>query len=240
MLPILCGECHRSAASAAPAGFQWQWLQANLPPGVAEANVPEMVVKRRLGTESARNRQLLVEAAERLMVEEGAAAITSRKVAEKAGLKMPLVYYYFHTMDDLIVEVMREHAARRLKGFVRALAAKDPFKALWEMNRDRSFANFNTELLALANQRERVRAELVTRAREFRALQIEAVDRLLAERGVDREQVPAGAIVTIIGALTRAMAQDRAYGVDDGYDEAVALVHKALEWLAAKEATSKQ
>jgi AcrR family transcriptional regulator len=188
--------------------------------------------QRRLGTENAKNRVLLIEATEHLLCEEGYVAITARKVAEKAGLKLPLVYYYFETMDELILEVVRKNTAKRLKRFVRALASPEPLRAIWELARDHTSAISTTELIALANHRESIRTEVVVIAREFRALQTEAVDRLLAAKGVDREAYPAAGIVTIVTALTRAMAQDSALGVADGYAEAVSLIERGVEFLS--------
>jgi AcrR family transcriptional regulator len=187
--------------------------------------------QRRLGTESAKNRALLIEAAERLLSEEGYVAITARKVANKAGLKLPLVYYYFKTMDDLILEVARKNTAKRLKRFVRALATPEPLRAIWELSRDHTSAISTTEVLALANHRESIRTEVVAAARQFRALQIEAVDQLLTAKGVDKSLYPAAGIVTIVTALTRAMAQDSAIGAADGYAEAVSLIERGIDLL---------
>ncbi|MCK9563595.1 MAG: TetR/AcrR family transcriptional regulator [Bacteroidales bacterium] len=198
-----------------------------------------MKSQRRLGNESARNRAILIEAAEQLLCEEGYGAITARKVANKAGLKMPLVYYYFETMDDLIKEVIRKNAARRLKRFVRALASASPLQALWKLNRDHSSAISATELIALANHREAIRTEAVAAAKQFRTLQIEAVDRLFAEKGVDRDVCPPAAIVAMVTALTRAMAQDTALGVTEGYAEAIDLIERGLALLAGNPAPSK-
>jgi AcrR family transcriptional regulator len=185
-----------------------------------------------MGVETAENRNRLIEAAADLMVEEGYAALTARKVAKQAGLKVQLVYYYFKDMDDLILAVVKRNSSKRLKKFVRILAGPDPLRAIWIMNRDSTSAISTTELLALANHRESIRNEVVKTAREFRHLQIEAVEQLLEEYGVSREVVPAGGIVTIVAGLSRAMAQDNALGVDEGYEEAVALVERGLDWLA--------
>ena len=46
------------------------------------------------------------------MRDEGYAAVTSRRVAEQAGLKPQLVHYYFRTMDDLFLEMFRRGADR--------------------------------------------------------------------------------------------------------------------------------
>lgn len=193
-----------------------------------------MKAKRRMGVETAENRSRLIDAAADLMVEEGYAAVTARQVAKKAGLKVQLVYYYFKDMDDLILAVVKRNSSKRLKKFVRILAGSDPLRAIWIMHRDSTSAISTTELLALANHRESIRSEVVKTAREFRHLQIEALEQLLGEYGVDTEEIPAAAIVTIVAALSRAMAQDCALGVDEGYTEAVELVERCLDWLAQK------
>ncbi|WP_167854687.1 TetR/AcrR family transcriptional regulator [Mangrovimicrobium sediminis] len=184
--------------------------------------------QRRIGKESAENRTALIDATERLLRDEGYIAITARNVAEAAGLKTPLVYYYFETMDDLILEVIRKSSARRLKLFVEALGAEDPLKALWELHRDHTAGISATELIALANHRESIRAEAVASARNFRTLQIEAVEQQLKSRGLDAETYPAAGIVTIVAALARAMAQDAVLDVNEGYDEAMRLVESAI------------
>ena len=45
------------------------------------------------------------------MLEEGYAAVTSRRVAAKANLKPQLVHYYFRTMDDLFLAIHRRRVA---------------------------------------------------------------------------------------------------------------------------------
>ena len=62
-----------------------------------------VALARRFGLENSKTRTHLLDAAEQLMREEGYAAVTSRRVAAKAGLKPQLVHYYFRTMDDLFI-----------------------------------------------------------------------------------------------------------------------------------------
>ena len=78
---------------------------------------------RRIGAEDSKTRAQLLDAAEQLLLEEGYAAVTSRRVAAKAGLKPQLVHYYFRTMDDLFLEVFRRRAEENLARFERAVAA---------------------------------------------------------------------------------------------------------------------
>src|SRR6478752_9671232 len=93
-----------------------------------------MVSPRRLGTEDSKTRGQLLDAAEALMVEEGYAAVTSRRVAAKAGLKPQLVHYYFRAMDDLYLEVFRRRADENLARYERAVAADGSLRTLWQMN----------------------------------------------------------------------------------------------------------
>ena len=65
---------------------------------------------RRMGTKESQTRAQLLDAAERLMLEDGYAAVTSRRVGQKAGISSQLVHYYFATMDDLFLEVFRRRA----------------------------------------------------------------------------------------------------------------------------------
>lgn len=69
-----------------------------------------MASARRIGAPDAKNRIVLLDAAEQLMIEEGYVAVTSRRVAERAGLKPQLVHYYFRTMDDLFLAVFVRRA----------------------------------------------------------------------------------------------------------------------------------
>lgn len=188
--------------------------------------------QRRLGSESAKNRGLLIEATERLLIEEGYPAVTARKVASKAGLKVQLVYYYFQTMDDLILAVVQKNTAKRLERFEQALAAAEPLRAIWELNSDPPSAIPAAELIAMASHREAIRTEIIASSSHFRTLQIEAVAQLLKAKGVDLEKYPAAGIVTIVAALARAMVQDCALGTSEGYEEAVMLVERGLAFLS--------
>ena len=91
---------------------------------------------RRLGAETSKSRAALLDAAERLMLQEGYAAVTSRRVAASAGLKPQLVHYYFRTMDDLFLALFRRRAEQGLERQAQALASPQPLWALWDLSRD--------------------------------------------------------------------------------------------------------
>src|SRR5687768_11120409 len=83
----------------------------------------DMASPRRIGASDAKNRTVLLDAAEKLLLDEGYAAVTSRRVASAAGLKPQLVHYYFRAMDDLFIEVFRRRAEEGLARHAEALSA---------------------------------------------------------------------------------------------------------------------
>jgi AcrR family transcriptional regulator len=183
---------------------------------------------RRIGAEDSSTRAQLVDAAERLMLEEGYAAVTSRKVAAAAGLKPQLVHYYFRTMDDLYVEVFRRGAEANLARFERALAADSSLHNIWKLNNDPRGAALTIEFAALANHRKEIRAEIARYAERFRAAQLDALRDALAGAGVPEEQMPAIAALLLMTGLTQVLALERMLGMSTGHDETRRFVEDAV------------
>src|ERR1700759_5710572 len=77
-------------------------------------------------------RLALIQATAQVMLEEGYAAATTRRVAAKAGVKPALVHYYFPSMDDLFLAVFRRGAAGYLESQQKALASDRPLHAFWD------------------------------------------------------------------------------------------------------------
>ena len=173
-------------------------------------------------------RQRLIEATARVMREEGYAAATSRRVAAEAGVKQALVYYYFPTMDDLFVEVLRAGAEVSLAEMRSALTADDPLRTLWVINSDSRRTGLNTEFMALANHRKVIRAELAAYAERVRDIETAAVTVVLRANGVDIEAYPPVAISMLIAQTARSLCNEGAVGVTRGHDELRALVERQM------------
>ena len=176
-------------------------------------------------------RQRLIEATARVMRDEGYAAATSRRVAAEAGVKQALVYYYFPTMDDLFVEVLRAGAEVSLAEMRSALTADDPLRTLWVINSDSRRTGLNTEFMALANHRKVIRAELAVYAERVRDIGTAAVTVVLRANGVDIEAYPPVAISMLIAQTARSLCNEGAVGVTRGHDELRALVERQMSLL---------
>jgi len=190
-----------------------------------------MTSARRIGAPDAKNRGLLLDAAEQLMVEEGYAAVTSRRLANKAGLKPQLVHYYFRTMEELFVAVFRRRAEEGLQVQARALQSPQPLWAIWRFGTDPDFTRISMEFMALANHRKEMRAEIAYYAERFRKEQHQAVTAALQRYGVDSQEMPAVVFTVLMTSLSRFLVLEQAIGVSGGHAETLELVEDYLRRL---------
>ncbi len=186
---------------------------------------------RRFGLENSESRAALLDAAEQLMREEGYAAVTSRAVAARAGLKPQLVHYYFRTMDELFLALLRSRAEQNTERVKRALTGSDPLRAIWELSSDAEVATLAAEFVALANHRKTIQAEIARHTDEFRRAQTEVLSKVLEESGVDPKVWPLPAIVFLLEAAARVLVMDSALGISTGHAEMTVFVEKHLSLL---------
>ncbi len=175
--------------------------------------------KRRIGAENSATRTAILEATELVLVEEGYAAASTRRVAARAGLKPSLVHYYFPTTDDLLVAVYRRSAEWASEELEKALADPDPLLALWHYTLDTTRTALMIEFIAMAAHREPLKAAIAEHAGQTQALQIAAVERALGERA---KVIPPVVLVTVISALGRSLVMESGIGAGKGHGEAIA------------------
>jgi AcrR family transcriptional regulator len=185
---------------------------------------------RRLGAPNAKNRTVLIDAAERLMLEEGYAAVTTRRVAAMAGLKHQLVHYYFRTMDDLFLAVFRRRGEEGLEVQARALASEQPLRALWEFSTDPASTALTMEFTGLANHRKAIKTEIACYAERFRAAQMEALPGILERHGHSGEYSPA-VLAVLLTSVSRVVILEQALGMSLGHTETLAFVERLLNEL---------
>ncbi len=183
---------------------------------------------RRIGAEDSKSRSQLLDAAELLLLEEGYAAVTSRRVAARAGLKPQLVHYYFRTMDDLFLEVFRRRAEENVARVERVIATDGSLRTLWQLNADLRGARFNIEFVALANHRKAIRTEIARYAERFRAAQLEAVTTSLRTMGVTEHELPPIVALLMMTGLSQVLALEDALGVTAGHDTTRSFIERTI------------
>jgi len=182
--------------------------------------VTEGVRRRRIdGGGESETRDALVRATAQIMLEEGYAAATSRRVAARAGIRPPLVHYYFPTMDDLYLAVFREGAEANLKRLKAALADQQPMRAVLQLHSDPKGTALQMEFMALSNHRKAIRSEIAAYGLRFREIETAAFAMLLGARGIDPHDLPAVAVSVAVTCVTRTLVMETELGITGGHDQ---------------------
>jgi len=181
-----------------------------------------------MGTENSKTRATLLDITERLMLEEGYAAVGVRRVAREAGVAPALVLYYFRALDDLFLAVLARNAEREFERLTRALSTDHPLRDVLAYSSDPAGAAMTMEFVALANHRKAIRSQIANYAERFRNYQIEVLTKRLAEHGIDAEKTSLAAVLVLITSTARNSALEKALGITTGHAEAFELIEGYL------------
>jgi len=187
-----------------------------------------MPPRRRSTAESSETRSGLLDAAERLMLEEGYAAVTARRVAAEAGVNVALVYYYFASMDALFIALFRRGADRSLTAQLEVLRSPQPLWGLWELTHHQTSTALTLEFIALANHRKAIRAEIAGYSKKFRTMQLETMSAILDGYGLDPDTWPPASVILVMWGVSQYLLIEQAFDLDTGHAETVALIEKHI------------
>ena len=167
-----------------------------------------MATPTRAGKRDTGMRDKILDATAEIMLNEGYAAATSRRVAEQVGVQRAAVYYYFPTMDELFLAVLRRGTEATLASQLRALSSERPLHALWDLTIDPRGAGLLMEFMALGNHRKEIRAELAAGAEKFREAQVAALTYMLRPQ-TERATLPPEVVSVLIAAIGRLVVLNR-------------------------------
>lgn len=191
---------------------------------------PSRPPARRIAGPNAKNRAVLCDAVERIVLTEGSAAVTSRRVAAEAGLKPQLVHYYFASMDDLLVATFERMSEEGLAHQADARGRRFPVRAMWATLSDRRGTSLLVEFVALAAHRPALREAITAQALRFRRMLVEAI----AGAGAARGRAVTGAddpeaLAVFLTAAAEIMAMERSLGLTMGHDAVRASIETLLD-----------
>ena len=181
----------------------------------------------------------LRDATERLLVSEGHARLSTRRVAQEAQVNHGLVHYYFGSMEELLMQVLERFTGALIER-QRAMYTTDaPFiekwREAWRYHEEDLAAGYPKvwfELQALAWNEPKMRSRLVAVNREWREVLSGAFARARGEHDV--ELPPTGALVALVMMFAQGAQLERLLGIDDGHGELLAWIDGWLEKLAAR------
>ena len=165
------------------------------------------------------------------MREQGYAAVSSRALAAKAGLKPQLVHYYFRTMDDLFLALWHRRADSLYKRQDDILKATKPLKALWDLTSDPHDVVLSYEFVALANHRKNIRAEIAEFGDRYRDRQMKILTKLLNKKRDALGGWPVMISVMVLDSLARVLAVEGALGMKVGHAKARGAVGRLIKQL---------
>ncbi|WP_317929494.1 helix-turn-helix domain-containing protein [Halioxenophilus sp. WMMB6] len=180
---------------------------------------------RRMGSIDSEMAESMLDATEEILKEEGYAALTSRRIADYLGVKQRLLYYYFRTMDDLVLESFKRLSVRELARLKDAISSDQPLPEIWKICTNTSDARLVSEFMAIANRNEGVREAVIEYIEESRKLQVKALKKAMAKSDVFDQNLPAEVLAFIGTSMALALNREASLGVKLGH----AAIRKTLE-----------
>ena len=190
--------------------------------GPDPATLMETKTSSRLSAEEA-----LLDAAERLLVDVGYAGITTRRLADEAGVNHGLVHYYFGSNENLLVQALERFTERLIDRQRELYAADLPFVEKWRtamrylVSEDVTYEKVWLELQALAWNNADLRARLARVNAEWRAVLTEAFAEPHRELGI---QMPLEALVSLVMTFNIGIMVERLGDIETGHGE-------LLDWI---------
>lgn len=183
----------------------------------------------------------LLDAAERLLVEQGYGAITTRKLADQAGINPGLVHYYFGSMEEVMVQVLERFTVRLIER-QRAMYASDrPFREKWrtawsfqEEDLASGYSKIWLELQAMAWNRPEMRARVQQVNEEWRRVLTEALAPALRE--YDFNALSLEAAVSLVMTMAQGYALERLSDIEEGH---AALLAEIEGWMKSRDRGAK-
>ena len=171
--------------------------------------------------------EALLDAAERLLVDVGHAGITTRRLAEEAGLNHGLVHYYFGSIENVLVRTLERFTERQVARQRELYAADIPFKEKWRtamrylVDEDTRYEKVWLELAALSWNRPELRERVAHVNAEWRAVLTDALAEPRERLGID---IPLDALVSLVITFNEGIMVERLSGVTAGHQE-------LLDWI---------
>ena len=171
--------------------------------------------------------EALLDAAERVLIDAGHAAITTRRLAEEAGVNHGLVHYYFGSVENLLVRMLERFTERLVTRQRELYAADMPFLEKWRtamrylMSEDLAYEKVWLELQALSWNRPELSERVEHVNAEWRAVLMEALAEPREQYGIE---MPLEALVSLVMTFNQGVMLERLSGVTEGHQE-------LLDWI---------
>jgi len=206
----------------------------------SEVNV--VAASRRVGAETSKTRDALLDCVEKMMLEEGYASVTYRALAAKAGVTPSLVQYYFPSLDDIFLAAIQRYSERNLAVLAEALEARsdDPLHALWDFSWEEATGALITEFMALGNHRKSIQSAIADVTNQVRRIEVEALARKFGKGARLDGDLSLGAVALLITGIPKFLNLEEGVGVNAAHDEVIKAVEKYLDSVESRSKRRKR
>jgi len=197
---------------------------------------------RRVGAETSKTRDTLLDWVEKMMLDEGYASISYRALAAKAEISPSLVQYYFPSLDDIFIASIRRYSERNLAFLTEALQrrADDPLRAVWEYSWDEATSALMTEFMALGNHRKSIRAEIATVTESVRKVQLNALIAKFGKAARPIGDLSLPALQLLMSGLPKLLNLEEGIGVKSAHSEVTQAFERYLDQVEPRKAPRKR
>jgi len=179
-----------------------------------------------------------LDAAERLLLDVGYAGITTRALANEAGMNQGLVHYYFGTVDEVLLQALERFTGRLIQRQRAMYEADVPFIEKWrtameylEEDLASGYPKVWLELQALGWNRPEIRERVVGVNAEWRQVLTDAFGAAADEYGLDPKEFPVEALVSLVMTFNQGVELERLSGISGEHAELLAWIDRWLEQL---------
>jgi AcrR family transcriptional regulator len=171
--------------------------------------------------------EALLDAAERLLVEVGHGGITTRRLADEAGVNHGLVHYYFGSNENLLVRALERFTERMIDRQRDLYEADVPFAYKWRtamqylLSEDLRYQKIWMELSALSWNDAGLRERLARVNAEWRDVLRNAFAGPHEQLGL---AIPLEALVSLVITFNIGIIVERLGGIETGHRE-------LLDWI---------
>ena len=183
-----------------------------------------------------------MDAAESLLFEVGYAGVTTRAVAEAAGVNHGLVHYYFGSMDELLTQTLErfvDQLAEALEALYddRNLTFADKWRLgsqFWVEEPTSRFPKILLELLAMGWNMPSLRTRIAEVHARFRAIFEHHFGQALRDYGLDEDEFPLKVVVAAVTSFQLGLIVEGLSGVEEGHQQLLDWIQRWIDGLEAK------
>ncbi|HEX5609044.1 MAG TPA: TetR family transcriptional regulator [Solirubrobacterales bacterium] len=183
------------------------------------------------------NVEAFLDAAERLLIREGAAGISTRQLAAESGQNHGLVHYYFGSVEELLLQTLERFTGRVLERQREMYGAAGSFRDKWrvamgflEDDLESGYPKVWAELEALAWNRPEVQVRMRAVNEAWRTLLRDALAEAIEEYDLADSGFSAEALAALVMQFNKGLLFERLVGFDRGHAE---LLDSIEGWLAS-------